>query len=309
MRFPRRLPFALALGALAVLAAPTLDLPIAAAHAATIEVLSTNRMLWASAYANDGVTEFVDDDTLTGPGTEPFSETVTATMTVGSIVSDGMSEQTSSFTTVAFHAQGVHDASADSQDPKGFSIGGGNSTFEVDFRLAQASGYTFTGFVEGVDLGWTSASLTGPAGTVFSYLAGAQHIPISQSGMLAAGDYHFSLISSGTAHGWPPFPSHSSGAYEAHFALDSASGAPLLPHAPHAFPNPFASEVRIVTPAGASAVHVYDTAGRLVRALAGPRLHVWDGRDEGGAASPSGVYFLKAAGVPDAPPTKLVRVR
>jgi len=78
-------------------------------------------------------------------------------------------------------------------------------------------------------------------------------------------------------------------------------GAPaLMLDAPH--PNPFnpSTEIRYVLPSAAHVeIAIYDTAGRMVRTLAhqaqprGEYSVSWDGRDTGGAAVSSGVYFVK----------------
>jgi len=67
-------------------------------------------------------------------------------------------------------------------------------------------------------------------------------------------------------------------------------------------PNPFhaASEIRFAAPeAGAARVDVFDASGRQVRALwngavsAGSQVMTWDGRDDAGQATPSGVYYVR----------------
>lgn len=69
------------------------------------------------------------------------------------------------------------------------------------------------------------------------------------------------------------------------------------------FPNPSAesSSLRLAVPPGAARdarMAVYDVRGRLIRdftrnVLSANREVSWDGRDENGAAAPSGVYFFK----------------
>ena len=68
-------------------------------------------------------------------------------------------------------------------------------------------------------------------------------------------------------------------------------------------PNPFTDvarfELALAEPADVS-LSVYDSAGRLVRRLHSGRMAAgrspvhWDGRGEGGAPAPAGVYFLRA---------------
>jgi hypothetical protein len=69
-------------------------------------------------------------------------------------------------------------------------------------------------------------------------------------------------------------------------------------------PNPFreSTEIRFaLSHPAALRVDVHDVAGRRVRTLveshlaAGQHVLVWDGRDDGGAALPSGVFFVRVA--------------
>jgi hypothetical protein len=83
--------------------------------------------------------------------------------------------------------------------------------------------------------------------------------------------------------------------------LAGAAAAPLELLA--AAPNPFnpATTIRfgLGEPGGPVAIRIFDAGGRLVRALADevlpPGLHavVWDGRNDGGRAVASGVYFYR----------------
>jgi len=86
---------------------------------------------------------------------------------------------------------------------------------------------------------------------------------------------------------------------------DQASTLPMLKGN---FPNPFnpKTEISFSLPDAASVeLAVYDTAGRLVRALvmgehdAGVHVYSWDGRNEAGVLLSSGIYFanLKAGGL------------
>ncbi len=68
------------------------------------------------------------------------------------------------------------------------------------------------------------------------------------------------------------------------------------------YPNPFNPSTTIkydMKAKGLVTVRIYDVAGRLVRTLvnetkeAGAYSAVWDGRNEGGAAVASGIYFYK----------------
>jgi hypothetical protein len=97
---------------------------------------------------------------------------------------------------------------------------------------------------------------------------------------------------------------------ESGFALlapDGVTGTET-PKAPEAFylsqnyPNPFNPTTRITfglkEPAAVS-LRIYDAAGRLVRVLvagnrpAGNYSELWDGRDNGGRAVASGIYFYR----------------
>jgi hypothetical protein len=90
----------------------------------------------------------------------------------------------------------------------------------------------------------------------------------------------------------------------ARFAV--AGGAVLPPSGPQllgSVPNPAIHHARIAyllpqAPAGAVALRLYDARGRLVRTLdpgTAPGLNevAWDGRDDGGAPVPAGVYFYR----------------
>jgi len=70
------------------------------------------------------------------------------------------------------------------------------------------------------------------------------------------------------------------------------------------YPNPFNPTTTIafsLKERGAASLEIYDVSGRLVRTLAaeelpaGSHVKVWDGRDNAGQASASGVYFYKLA--------------
>ena len=86
-------------------------------------------------------------------------------------------------------------------------------------------------------------------------------------------------------------------------------------------PNPFKDRTTIHVswnqlPAGSedasTHVTIHDTAGRVVRSFKGKRTtnrFVWDGRDEGGNALPSGVYFVSFAADGTAPPAKVNLIR
>jgi hypothetical protein len=84
-----------------------------------------------------------------------------------------------------------------------------------------------------------------------------------------------------------------------------SEGPPGMSLGLRAAPNPFNPLTRItlrLPAAGDLTVAVYDLSGRLVRTLcsgrreAGAQSLVWDGHDNGGRASPSGVYLLRALG-------------
>jgi hypothetical protein len=83
-------------------------------------------------------------------------------------------------------------------------------------------------------------------------------------------------------------------------------------------PNPAiaGATIELALPRSARAhVALFDAAGRLVRTLAAGRLDAgvqrlrWDGRDESGAVTPAGVYFVRAAAGDEVVVRRLVRVR
>jgi hypothetical protein len=91
------------------------------------------------------------------------------------------------------------------------------------------------------------------------------------------------------------------------FSPDNLTGdeTPQVPGASYLaqnFPNPFNPTTKIVfglaAPADVS-LRIYDAAGRLVRMLvegarpAGNYSELWDGRDSGGRAVASGIYFYR----------------
>jgi hypothetical protein len=67
--------------------------------------------------------------------------------------------------------------------------------------------------------------------------------------------------------------------------------------------------------AGSLSVDVYNARGQIVRRLhagdsaAGTVLLTWDGRDEGGRTSPSGVYFVRASAGGETQVGRIVMVR
>jgi len=83
-------------------------------------------------------------------------------------------------------------------------------------------------------------------------------------------------------------------------------------------PNPFSGPTTIsfsVPAGGPAVVHVFDAAGRRVRTLVEERLApgrhaiTWDGRDDGGRAVGSGVYFYEAEAAGQRAARKMLRVR
>jgi hypothetical protein len=76
-----------------------------------------------------------------------------------------------------------------------------------------------------------------------------------------------------------------------------------------ASPNPFNPSTRIrLSPAqtGDAVVRIYDSSGRVVRELIASgapgteRSVTWDGRDSRAVRVPSGIYFIRLAGSPEA---------
>jgi hypothetical protein len=95
------------------------------------------------------------------------------------------------------------------------------------------------------------------------------------------------------------------------------SSTPSLAIAP-GWPNPFSPRTRIeylVAEPGRVRLQIVDTAGRVVRSLVdrdltpGPYTAWWDGRDDGGRALPSGVYFSRVANDRESRMGRLVLLR
>ena len=83
-------------------------------------------------------------------------------------------------------------------------------------------------------------------------------------------------------------------------------------------PNPASADSRVeftLTEAQQVDVGVYDVAGRRVRSLgsafraAGAQLSSWDGRDDAGRQTPSGVYFFRLNGANQVLSARVVRIR
>ncbi|MEZ4386696.1 MAG: M14 family zinc carboxypeptidase [Candidatus Krumholzibacteriia bacterium] len=98
----------------------------------------------------------------------------------------------------------------------------------------------------------------------------------------------------------------------------TAAEVPALTASLQAYPNPFNPQttLHLVNPrAGAVRVAVYDVQGRLVRTLlsrelpAGPYQIAWDGTDEQGRRSGSGVYVARMVAGQTATGAKLVLVK
>lgn len=91
-------------------------------------------------------------------------------------------------------------------------------------------------------------------------------------------------------------------------SVGPADPPPMVARVLDASPNPFSPSTRIrvrLANAGAAALHVYDSNGRMVRELiasGAPRSEsfvAWDGRDGRGTRLSSGIYFIRLAGVPE----------
>ncbi len=85
--------------------------------------------------------------------------------------------------------------------------------------------------------------------------------------------------------------------------IEEASAAPRVNRLDGNAPNPFNPLTKIsfsAAKAGKVTIKIYNVAGQLVRTLetkvetAGPASVLWDGKNNRGAVSPSGVYFTKA---------------
>jgi len=84
-------------------------------------------------------------------------------------------------------------------------------------------------------------------------------------------------------------------------------------------PNPFRSTTQVVfdspTAGAASAIRIFDTAGRLVRTLldeavySGRHQVVWDGKDQNGKQVATGMYFVRLESGQDRYTSKVMFVR
>lgn len=83
---------------------------------------------------------------------------------------------------------------------------------------------------------------------------------------------------------------------------------------PNPSPGPFVLEVATVTP-GFVTMSIVDAAGRRIREVhagtlaVGTHRFVWDGRDEAGCATPSGMYYLRCATSGGVQSERLIRIR
>ncbi|MBZ0269035.1 FG-GAP-like repeat-containing protein, partial [bacterium] len=126
------------------------------------------------------------------------------------------------------------------------------------------------------------------------------------------------------AYEWPTYAGNSyrTGAYLP--GAHSGTGVPAIGAPGPAFslgtgmPNPFRGVTSIpfsLPRDGTVRLQVYDAAGRLVRTLrngdlpAGRHVVTWDGRDGGGRATASGVYFYRLSGNAGSLTRKAVRLR
>ncbi len=92
-------------------------------------------------------------------------------------------------------------------------------------------------------------------------------------------------------------------------AVDPLPAAPALV----AWPQPFVNELRLAAPGargGDASVAVFDIRGRCVRRLALPGGRgVWDGRDESGRPTPTGIYLLERMDAAARGGVKVLRLR
>jgi hypothetical protein len=281
---------------------------------APLEILSSNRSL--SAYASLEY-EITDSDSVSTQGTEPFSETVTASVSSDFAMNTASAHQTSSFTPSGFNAAGqVHDEIL-AGDYAFVGYAEAKSTFDVAFRLSEASNYAVYGYIWPRYSTWGDVTLTvtfsGPEGVIlFDQLHNwtQNPHPFQLSGVLQAGDYTLSIsafcLASVYAH-----EAYLSGSYNLHLTMDPTSvpSDGVREDVLRAFPNPFTSSSRIYVPGNARGIRIYDTAGRIVRRFEGSAVHDWDGRDENGKVMPAGVYFIRLVDERAGTGLKLVRIR
>jgi hypothetical protein len=150
----------------------------------------------------------------------------------------------------------------------------------------------------GVPTGWSIPAVTG-----------AVHAIVIRGGLLYAG---------GQFLGVQGFPHSAIAAItESVAGVDNAEPAPAPANRISAWPNPFTHRVTLRVDDGPSALRsasVFDCRGRLVARLeddafdAARREFSWDGRDTGGRATPSGVYFVRLDGEGSGQSVRVVRV-
>ena len=132
-------------------------------------------------------------------------------------------------------------------------------------------------------MGHPESEITGPALTT----DGMRLYFSSQRAPTPSGEYGITYEVTGP---WAPVPSSIDG-------LASLPGMSLS-----AFPNPFRESTRItysIRESAAVRIDVHDAGGARIRRIAdqwvpgGRHVASWDGRDERGAALPSGIYFIR----------------
>jgi hypothetical protein len=193
----------------------------------------------------------------------------------------------------------------------------GNIVTDAEVSVVRSAGPTITGYTLVGATYLSAAGVTiaavddGPASLVFD----------GSSVHLGRPDADFRLLASMVSnvdYRDQPVPVHVQGNYLVRTVTTGAGGE--TPHRLNlrTYPNPFNPQVQIsfVNPArGMVTATVHDIAGRRVATLvarvmeAGSRNLVWNGEDEAGNPSASGVYFLRLRAGALSATTKLVLVR
>jgi hypothetical protein len=193
----------------------------------------------------------------------------------------------------------------------------GNILTDAEVSVVRSAGPTITGYT------LVGATYLSAAGITIAAIddAPASLVFDGSSVHLGRADADFrllaSMVSSVDYHG-QPVPVHVEGNYLVRTVTTGVGDPAPRRLYLRTYPNPFNPQVQIsfVNPArGVVTATVHDIAGRRVATLvsrvmeAGSRTLVWNGEDEAGNPSASGVYFLRLRAGALSATTKLVLVR
>lgn len=281
------------------------------ARSAGILLLGHDRRIQSSAFAANEEGSESQVTQLVAPDSGPFDEFVSSFAGVAGTGCEGSATQNSVVTFAAIQAYGTRWAFGERAGVGTTAYASGNSEVALRFSIETVRDYSIQGFVESSGEGISSIALSRPFQTLHFYsTSSSPRVDFDDTGTLQPGIYDLNIHSSGTIVTESEGSELSSGAFELHFLLDSATGAPVVDSvALAAFPNPFTNETRLVVPEDATAVRIFDLSGRQVRALDGHGPFVWDGRDQNGRDLSSGVYWMCAVGAEATDPVQIVRMR